>query len=73
MSVDEFLYFLMADPKTKKGPALCLSSADFVRIKNNLEQLCTKAGKYCTYEQKALIKKIGDNVQSLTNDIVGKK
>lgn len=67
LGIDEFIYFLEAqeDDKTtpeneSKGPALCISSNDFAKLKTAVEQLCHKLGNKCTYEDKQMIARMNE-------------
>ena len=50
LTLDEWLDWLEADLHINRGPALCVSSNDFTRLKIAIEQLCYKAGRMCTRE-----------------------
>lgn len=52
----EFLEPMQDDPKTPevdegKGPALCVSSKDFARVKTAIEQLCEAKKSQCRFEE----------------------
>ena len=68
----EFLAAVPDDPRTpldeSKGPALCASSEDFARLQTALEQLCYKAGKYCTLEQRELIAALKENASAIKQE-----
>lgn len=75
MDLEAWVEFLAAapdDPRTpvdeSKGPALCTSSEHFARLQTALEQLCYKAGKYCTLEQRELISSLKENASSFKQE-----
>lgn len=49
LNVDEWVDFLEAGEQ--KGPALCVASADFTKLKTTIEQLCVLLGEQCTYDR----------------------
>lgn len=68
LTIDEWIDWLEADVHTGRGPALCVSSHDFTELKIAMEQLCYRAGRYCTKEVKKKIRTFKRNMQSLRNE-----
>lgn len=76
MNIDQFIDFLSAkidNPATKevesKGAALCMASESYMRYKTALEQLCVRAGAFCTYEDKKLISEVSKRVETLQKQV----
>lgn len=56
LDLNEFIEFLEPNELTGKGPAVAMSSQDFMEIKTSLQQACTSLGNKCEYETKRVIK-----------------
>lgn len=65
MTMDEALDFLEPQVSPERGPALCQSSEDWVRMKTALEQACTALGRKCTTEVKQSIAAAAYRVDAL--------
>lgn len=65
LTLDEWLAWLDADVEAGRGPALCVSSDDFTRLKIALEQLCYRAGRYCTRDTKKKMTRFFRNMDTL--------
>ncbi len=73
MDLDGWISFLESDPATGKGAAVCTSSEDYQKNKTALEQLCKKAGVWCTKEIKDGIAKTDGRVMGLQQNSMRKK
>lgn len=60
MTFVQFLEFL--EPTDKRGGALCLSTADYAKIKTTIEQACKK-GKFCSEEIEKTISDVSARVE----------
>ena len=56
LTMQEWLDFLYADPATKKGPAICVSSEDWRLNETAIADLCLRG--FCTYEQEQMVKRM---------------
>ena len=69
LNLGEFIDFL--EPRVSpsgdvvKGPALCMSTIDFERLKTAIEQACTLLEQRCTYEMQEAIRYANGNVTEL--------
>ena len=52
----EFINFLEPNPNENRGGPICISSEDFMKLKNTIEKACKKLGNSCRYETKHTIK-----------------
>lgn len=75
IDIDAWVDFLAAtpdDPSTpvdeSKGPALCTSASDFARLQTALEQLCYKAGRYCSLEQREMIEHLKESALAVKQE-----
>ena len=53
--------------------AICMSSEDYKRQKNAIEQACVQLGNACTFETKQAIKEVDTRVSSLQSRVKGKQ
>lgn len=60
MTLDEWVNFLAASEKEKRGPAICISAADFNKQKTVVDQACKKVN--CSYEQQKAIENLEQHV-----------
>lgn len=65
MTAEQFVEYL--EPTEKRGPALCLSTEDYARLKTAIEQLCYKAGSGCTKEVKKEIQTVASRMDRIAD------
>lgn len=63
ITAQQFVEFLQAGKD--RGPALCMSTADFADLQIALEQACKKLGKVCSKEVKEQIKAVAKRLDRL--------
>ena len=67
LTIEQWIDFLEANGDNK-GPAVCQSSIDYMKVKTALEQLCQKAGDSCAYEDKKMISDFGIVLEKLQKE-----
>lgn len=69
LNLGEFIDFL--EPRVSptgdvvKGPALCMSTVDFEKLKTAIEQACQLLEQRCTYEMQEAIRFANGNIDDL--------
>jgi hypothetical protein len=81
LNFDLFMDFLEPQPEKPgpngtiipaKGPAICISSQDFAKLKTATEQLCAKVGSACTKETKAKMEELSLRIENLREKSIAK-
>lgn len=65
MTMAESLDFLEPQLTPERGPAVCMASADWAKIKTVIEQACGALGRKCTKEVKDAMQSVSDRVTGL--------
>lgn len=55
-----------------KGPAICISSEHWTRLKTAVEQLCAKVGAACTKETRAKMEELSFRIEKLRDRAIAK-
>ena len=73
MTLDQWFSFLEPQTEPPRGAAMCMSSADFSKIKTAIEQACRKLGTSCTKEAKENLQKVSATVDQLQERVRKKR
>lgn len=77
MDLDAWIQFLEPQEATAtapaRGAAICQSAEDWNKLKTATEQLCKKAGRWCSYEAQQKIEAVTTRVELLQSRVMGKR
>jgi len=73
MNLDQWVNFLEPQLDPARGAAICMSSADFSKIKTVIEQACKKLGTSCAKEMKEKISRVSAKVDGLQARVMEKR
>lgn len=73
MNLDQWITFLEPQIEPPRGAALCMSSVDFTKVKNFIDQACAKLGTSCKKEAQETIEILSARIDGLQRRVLLKK